>query len=106
VSFSAADAAWMKSAREYVLIGEKLVGPGECLDLRAAPALISIGFTGGLRAGSHAIVRVAQAERHPHRPRHLQGEHRGSDLRLLHGPAHALRQYAGEFHDVRHGHVG
>jgi hypothetical protein len=62
LSFGAADAAWTKSAREYVVIGEKLVGTGDCLDVRAAPVLLQVGFNGALRAGTHTIVDFAQAE--------------------------------------------
>lgn len=62
VSIGAADAAWTKSAREYLFIGEKVVGASNCLDMRAAPALLSVGFNGGLRAGTHTLVDFAQAE--------------------------------------------
>lgn len=63
ITFGAADTAWSKSAREYLLIGEKLVGTGECMDARAAPALLEMGFNGGLRAGTHTVVDFSQAER-------------------------------------------
>jgi hypothetical protein len=63
ISFGAADAVWTRSAREYVMVGEKLVGAGECLDVRAAPALLEMGFNGALRAGTHAVVSFMEAER-------------------------------------------
>ena len=62
ISFGAADAAWTKSAREYLIIGEKFVGAGGCMDARASPALLELGFNGGLRAGTHTIVDFSQAE--------------------------------------------
>jgi hypothetical protein len=65
ITIGAADAAWVKSAREYLYIGEKVVGTSgtnTCLDMRAAPALLNVGFNGGLRAGTHSLVTFAQAE--------------------------------------------
>lgn len=63
MSFGEVDAAWTRSAREYILMGEKLVGDAECLDPRAAPAILSIAFNGGLRAGTHTVVGFSEAER-------------------------------------------
>lgn len=63
MSFGEVEAAWTRSAREYILMGEKLVGDAECLDPRAAPAILSIAFNGGLRAGTHAVVGFSEAER-------------------------------------------
>ncbi len=62
VSFASnLDAAWTRSAREYVMVGEKLAGAG-CLDVRAAPAMLQLAFNGALRAGTHTIVSFQQAE--------------------------------------------
>jgi hypothetical protein len=63
ITFAATlDAAWTRSARESVMVGEKLVGANSCLDMRAAPVVLGIGFNAGLRAGTHTIVSFEKAE--------------------------------------------
>lgn len=58
---SGANAAYVKSAFEYIFMGQDLVPARCCVDLAASPATLSLGFS-VVRAGTHSVATLQHVD--------------------------------------------